>query len=67
MARSSFYPKSPRPPQIPPPAWEWYRPDERELVELESGDLEHVNRGGLLIRARTDREPVYHKLPPEVN
>lgn len=36
-------------------AWEWYRPIGRELVELNEGTADHVEKGGLLIRALTDQ------------
>lgn len=35
-------------------AWEWYRPDDREIVELERHVYVHVERGGLLLRELTD-------------
>lgn len=53
MAVSSGYPPGPRPPHIPAPAWEWYRPSPKETAKLERkqpGMAEHVRKGGLAIR-----------------
>lgn len=58
-AQSCFYPKAPRPAHIPSPTHEWYKPT--DLAGLSDGEIEHVNRGGLLLRERTGTEPVYHK------
>ena len=66
MASSSFYPRIPRPAHAPPPAWEWYKPTEKQAKRMEKsapGTLEHVRRGGLLIRPRTSAEPIYHNMP----
>jgi hypothetical protein len=52
MATSSFYPQGPRPADIPPPSWEWYKPTGREYRNLSKGMKEHVDKGGLDIRAR---------------
>lgn len=52
MAASAMYPVGPRPPNIPPPAWEWYSPSPNERATLSWGDADHVERGGLLLRAR---------------
>lgn len=35
-------------------AWEWYSPDDAERVKLDRGSLEHVLKGGLLLRPLTD-------------
>ena len=32
------------------PSWEWYRPDEAELEDATWDVIEHVRRGGLMIR-----------------
>ena len=53
-ATSAFYPKSPRPPRIPPPAWEWYAPSAEETAKLSPGMRDHVEQGGLLIRKKCD-------------
>jgi hypothetical protein len=50
MATSAFYPKGPRPPHIPPPAWEWFRPVGSEYRKLSAAMREHVDKGGLDIR-----------------
>lgn len=52
FARSSFYPKGPRPPHMPAPSWEWYRPDAEEVERLSDAMREHVRQGGLCIRKR---------------
>ncbi len=52
MAESSFYPKGPRPPHIPPPQWEWYTPLEGEYRRLNRDMREHVDKGGLMIRKK---------------
>ena len=57
-ARSSCYPRGPKPSHIPDPQFEWYRPT--CLEELSSNERRHVENGGLLLRPRTNREPVYH-------
>lgn len=64
MAESAFYPKELRPLHVPGPKWEWYKPTEKQAKKKESrfpGTLEHVRRGGLLLRERTGAEPVYHE------
>lgn len=50
---SAFYPKGPRPSHIPAPTHEWYAPDEQERKRYrkQPGMLDHINNGGLLIRA----------------
>lgn len=59
MATSFMYPK-----EIddchdyPVPKHEWYRPDLSRYVKLSDGEKDHVKNGGLLIRKRTDAEPL---------
>jgi hypothetical protein len=61
MAQSSMYPKAPRPSHVAAPSFEWYRPVHiDELADLSPATLDHLKRGGLLLRPRTDREPVKH-------
>lgn len=60
-ARSGLYPKAPRPSTIPAPKFEWYNPTTTELSKLDEETQDYVLKGGLLLRERTDREPVYHK------
>ena len=56
---SSFYPTDrPIPAFIPKPAWEWYRPEPLEAVQLDKWDYDHVEKGGLLLRRRTSAQPV---------
>lgn len=50
-AQSAMYPKGPRPPRIPAPAWEWYKPGADEMLTLSPANLGHVKQGGLLLRA----------------
>lgn len=55
VAHSSFYPKGPRPPHIPEPAWEWYRMTDAEARRQEKkypGSWHHHEQGGLWIRKR---------------
>lgn len=47
---SSFYPLGRRPSSIPAPSFEWYMPDEEEKRGLSQMTLEHVEKGGLLLR-----------------
>jgi hypothetical protein len=58
-AQSSFYPTGPKPSRIGDPKWEWYIPETNKGLSV--GEAEHVKKGGLLLRPRTEREPVYHK------
>ena len=60
MAESSFYPRGPRPAWIGEPKWEWYKPTVEELAQMSRSALEHVGKGGLLLRARTDKPPMMH-------
>lgn len=60
LAQSSFYPRGPKPSHIPEPTWEWYSPTKAELVAMSEETLKHVKNGGLLLRERTKREPIYH-------
>jgi hypothetical protein len=52
-AASMMYPKGLRPDFIPAPAWEWYRPVEGTDPPLTRAERDHVEQGGLLLRART--------------
>lgn len=49
-AVSLGYPEGTVPDHIGAPAFEWYRPAERELRDLDAATFEHVARGGLLLR-----------------
>lgn len=55
-ATSSFYPKGPRPPNVPSPSHEWYRPE--TFVGISPLIKSHVLQGGLLLRRRTDKPPI---------
>jgi hypothetical protein len=57
MGRSLMYPPAPPPPHVLAAVrWEWYEPDRFERARLDpiSGELEHVEKGGLLLRSLTD-------------
>lgn len=58
-ARSSLYPRKPKPAHIPDPTHEWYKPESTK--GLDDFERDHVQNGGLLLRRRTHREPVYHE------
>lgn len=59
-AHSMMYPTKGDIPPLSAATHEWYRPDEEELKGLCEANIEHVKRGGLLLRKRTDRKPIYH-------
>lgn len=64
MAQSSMYPKTPRPFNVPPPEFEWYKMTDEEArmeEELHPGSWSHHKNGGLFLRGRTEKEPVYHE------
>jgi hypothetical protein len=52
MAVSAMYPKGPRPPHVPAPAWEWFKPTGKDYARLSPAMKEHVDAGGLDIRKR---------------
>lgn len=54
MAQSSLYPKGPVPIALGPPMWEWYKPSEEELsnVEMDPRMVDHARSGGLFLRKR---------------
>lgn len=54
QATSSGYPTAPRPDNLPAPAWEWYRPGCMEYAHLNRDRRDHVDKGGLLLRRRSD-------------
>lgn len=57
-AISGMYPLAPRPASLPAPEWEWFRPP---LSQYFCPMSDYELKGGLTLRKRTDREPVYHK------
>lgn len=60
-AKSTFYPTKGVPDNVVA-THEWYKPNYLELQHFHSPDeREHVERGGLLMRPRTDKEPIYHE------
>jgi hypothetical protein len=52
FAMSAMYPKGTRPPHIPAPAWEWFKPTGDYYDSLPPAMKEHVDNGGLDIRKR---------------
>ena len=42
--------------------FEWYKPDEKQTLMLSKGEAEHVFNGGLLMRKRTKKTPIYKEL-----
>ena len=52
MAMSQFYPEGRRPPYIPAPEWEWYRPGAEELEGETPAMQAHAGMGGLFLRRR---------------
>lgn len=77
IAQSSFYPDGPLPKRFGEPQWEWFAPTENDIdaevvrclsvwadqnpAHLKLEIRQHMRQGGLLLRPRTNREPVYHK------
>lgn len=51
---SMMYPEQPWPSHAPEPipTWEWYAPDADEHLTLDEASLEHVVKGGLLLRPK---------------
>ncbi|HUD74796.1 MAG TPA: hypothetical protein VMQ76_06965 [Terracidiphilus sp.] len=49
-AYSAFYPKGPRPPHIPKPSWEWYKPSDKEVNSFPESWRDHYRKGGLHLR-----------------
>ena len=39
--------------------YEWYKPSERETLNLSKNEADHVFNGGLLMRKRTGATPLY--------
>jgi len=61
VARSSMYPKEiDAKYPYPKPTHEWYRPELLEYSKLSDPEKDHVKNGGLLLRERTDRDPILH-------
>lgn len=67
LAESHFYPRGQKPAHIASPDFEWFKPTLKWAKRKEKdapGTIAHVENGGLMIRPRTDREPVYHEESP---
>ena len=61
-AKSNFYPTKGVPTNVMDLVkHEWYSPKESERMTLSELEMDHVNQGGLLMRKRTDRKPLFHK------
>lgn len=45
-----------------PADFEWYKPDDKELKTLGKSDKQHIKDGGLLMRKRTNAEPIMFEL-----
>jgi hypothetical protein len=41
-----------------PADYEWYKPNEKETLMLSKSEADHVFKGGLLMRKRTDAKPI---------
>lgn len=63
-AQSCFYPGGPTPLHIGEPTHEWFKPTMTEIGGLSAGEQDHVKGGGLLLRERTKREPVFYDWKP---
>jgi hypothetical protein len=44
--------------------YEWYKPSEKETLMLSKAEAEHVFKGGLLMRKRTNATPIYREIKP---
>jgi hypothetical protein len=61
-ASSRMYPKELGPGvPYPVPTHEWYRPSLDEFNRLSDPEKDHVKQGGLLLRKRTNAEPLLHE------
>lgn len=63
IARSTMYPTEGIPKNIKA-THEWYKPDQIELDgnwKNKEAVRDHCKNGGLLLRKRTDKEPIYHE------
>lgn len=60
MATSSMYPTEGIPANLKA-TYEWYKPSQEEMLKLHEQQKEHVSKGGLLLRLRTERDPIYHE------
>lgn len=59
VAKSAMYPKEKDDETpYPIPTHEWYRPDLAEYAKLSDPEKDHVKNGGLLMRERTNAEPL---------
>lgn len=58
QAQSCMYPRGPVPPWIGEPTHEWYKPEVSD--DMDDATREHIERGGLLLRERTEATPIKH-------
>lgn len=73
-ARSSFYPKAQLPSHYPKPQWEWCLPSEDEIKNeiarwtkrgaSEKDVRDWYSGEHLMLRARSNKEPIYHDEQP---
>lgn len=69
-ANSSFYPKGPKPSNIPDPQWEWALPTKEQVEEIiakhpeaSPDDIrEYYDGSHLHLFPRSNREPIYHEV-----
>lgn len=54
MAKSMMYPDKPLDQRAVLIAWEWYKPTARQLRRMDAATRDHVERGGLVLRALSD-------------
>jgi hypothetical protein len=47
---------------ILPADYEWYKPNEKETLNLRKGEADHVFKGGLLMRKRTKAKPLTREI-----
>lgn len=45
-----------------PADYEWYKPNEKETLMLSKSEAEHVFKGGLLMRKRTDKQAIMFEI-----
>lgn len=55
LGKSLFYPNTPPPQRVKDQVkWEWYKPKRKEYNSLSKDVMDHVDRGGVLIRDLTE-------------
>ena len=56
MAHSAMYPEGQRPPWIPAPTFEWFKPVGEDYEKLSAAMKDHVDSDGLDLRPRAEKE-----------